>query len=230
MRTLSALTASAGLALAAGTAHAQVALWTFNSVPPDAATNTGTLLPAIGSGIASYLNTSAGNVTGFAAGNPNDTSSPGDNSRWTITGFPTQGTGSGTAGAQFAASTVGAADIIVSFYLRFSNTANRFAQFQYTDDGSNYVNFGSVYEHTLGGDTWALLTYDLSAISSVNNNPDFGFRVVSVFGPNNQYVAAQTNYATSGTWGFDLVQVVPTPGAVALLGLGGLLASRRRRA
>jgi uncharacterized protein (TIGR03382 family) len=232
MRTHFVLSAVAALTLAAGAAQAQVALWTFNSVPPDAATNTGTLLPAVGSGIASYLNTSPGNVTGFATGNPADTSSPGDNSRWTITNFPAQGTGSGTAGAQFAASTVGATDIIVSFYLRFSNTANRFMQFQYTTDGSTYTDFGGVYEHTLGGDTWVLLSYDLSTISGVNNNPSFGFRVVSVFGPNGQYVAARdiSSYGTTGTWGFDLVEVVPTPGAMALLGLGGLVASRRRRA
>jgi hypothetical protein len=103
-------------------------------------------------------------------------------------------------------------------------------------------------------------TVDFSAVAGASNNAGFGFRIVSIFSPSafNQnstlsygateaYMRANAdakfapeagsgtgNYATTGTWRFDNVTVsgalIPAPGAVALLGVAGLAAGRRRRA
>lgn len=75
---------------------------------------------------------------------------------------------------------------------------------------------------------------DLSSISGANDNPNFGFRIVSSFDNGAAYSASSGgSYATTGTSRFDMVTItgtqVPTPGATALLGLGGLIAARRRR-
>ncbi|MBU6413992.1 MAG: PEP-CTERM sorting domain-containing protein [Planctomycetes bacterium] len=224
-----AMLALAGLA---AVANADVITqWTFNSNPADANTATGTLTPATGSGTAATL---AGNTQVFNSGNTNDTSSPGDNSRWSVTTFAAQGTGSGARGVTYNVSTAGYTGISVNYWHRFSNTSNRFSQVEYTLDGSTYAVFTS-FENTSGGDAWNNYNVDFSSVAGANNNASFGVRITSIFGGAGSYVASNStsNYATTGTWGFDLVTfngtLVPTPGSVALMGLGGLLAARRRR-
>lgn len=224
-----ALLALAGLA---AVANADVITqWTFNSNPADANTATGTLAPVTGTGTAATF----GAVTNiFNGGNTNDTSSPGDNSRWSVTTFAAQSTGSGTRGVTYNASTAGYTAISINYWHRFSNTSNRFSQVEYTLDGSTYSVFTS-FENTAGGDAWVNYNVDFSSVAGADNNANFGVRITSIFGGAGSYVASNntSSYATTGTWGFDLVtfngSLVPTPGSVALMGLGGLLAARRRR-
>ncbi|MCU0688901.1 MAG: hypothetical protein MUE97_04070 [Phycisphaerales bacterium] len=88
---------------------------------------------------------------------------------------------------------------------------------------------------TGAGDDWFNgRSVNLTGIAGVNNNPNFGFRVLASFGDGTTYLPSGTgNYAGTGTARFDMATVtgtlIPTPGAVALLGLGGLVAGRRRR-
>jgi hypothetical protein len=224
-----ALLALAGLA---AVANADVITqWTFNSNPADANTATGTLAPATGSGTAAAL---AGNTQLFNSGNTNDTSSPGDNTRWSVTTFAAQGTGSGTRGVTYNVSTAGYTGISINYWHRFSNTSNRFSQVEYTLDGSTYA-IATSFENTSGGDAWNNFNVDFSSVAGASNNANFGVRITSIYGSTGNYVASNStsNYATTGTWGFDLVTfngtLIPTPGSVALMGLGGLLAARRRR-
>jgi len=234
-------------------ASAQITQWNFNSIVPDAATGTGTTTPNIGTGSISNI---GGTTTTFASGDASGGSSDpatGDDSGWNLTTFPAQSAGSGTAGLQGLASTAGFSNISVSWDLRTSNSGSRYYQFQYTLDGSaaipSYIPFGGDANNVFtsgGGDFWNNNNLvDLSSVAGANNNANFGFRIVSVFspvgftnltpvtfGPNQGYRAANADdraYATSGTWRFDMVTVVPAPGALALLGLGGLALSRRRR-
>jgi MYXO-CTERM domain-containing protein len=148
--------------------------------------------------------------------------------------------GSGTAGVGFTTSTTGWENIVVSWDQRFSNTSSRFFELQYTLDvtaGSpTWVTFGGTRESTGGGDFWLNNNQaDLSGEAGVANNANFGFRIVSVFGPGGAYVASSPTgtYAGTGTWRFDYVTVrgteIPAPGSVALIGLGGLIGLRRRR-
>jgi MYXO-CTERM domain-containing protein len=228
---------AAGLTAAAASADI-VSQFDFNSVPADASATTGSLLPSTGIGTAS---TQGGITFTFGNGNANGGSTDpvvDDDTGWQTLTYPTQGNGSGTAGVRFDVSTAGFSDIAIAWDQRFSNTSSRFYQLQYTLDGSvaNPVWLETAaLENTGGGDFWANNnSVNLAAAPGVSNNPLFAFRIVSVFGPAGAYVPSNSGstYAASGTWRFDMVTVrgvVPTPGAVSLLALGGLFAARRRR-
>lgn len=108
-------------------------------------------------------------------------------------------------------------------------------------------------------DNFYSFSVDFSGVAGAADNADFGVRIVSIFSPlafnqnaslsyaaNTAYMRANAqatyegtpgvgtgNYAATGTWRFDNVTfsgaVIPAPGAIALLALGGLVGSRRRR-
>jgi len=232
------LCAIAAPAFLTAAASAQIAQWNFNSVPADANTGTGTTLPNIGSGtIATIGGVTSSFSSGDATGGSTDPVT-GDDSGWQTTSYAAQGTNPGTAGIEAFVSTVGFQDIVVSWDQRLSNTSSRFFQFQYTLDGATFSAAGlagdGIFEATSGGDFWYNgRTVDLTAVAGASNNASFGFRIVSVFDPalGNAYSASTStsSYASTGTSRFDMVTVVPAPGALALLGLGGMALSRRRR-
>ena len=231
MKLISPLVVTTALiALTHAASGAVVTQWTFNS--SNAAL---TLTPYIGTGTATYVGGTAANTTGIATGWVDDTTavSPVVNNRWTMTTFPAASAASGTAGAQFAVSTAGFENVIISFGLRNSNTSSKYAQLQYSTNGTDFTNFGEVITGT--GDLFTSVSRDLSSLTTTDNNSSFAFRVVSVFAPGTSaYAAAKSTsaYGVGGTYGFDLVTVngtaIPSPGAVALLGLAGLVARRRR--
>lgn len=239
MRTLALIAALS----AAGVANATVVTqWNFNSNPPDGSGTTGSLVPNIGAGTASLFGGATGTfASGTVNGGSTDTA-PADNTAWNTSTYAPQSTGSGERGVQFAVSTVGVTDgIFVTFDIRHSNTSSRFVQFQYTIDGSNWTSagltldgaaFDGIFEGT-AGDTWFNnRRVDLFDIPGVLDNADFAFRLTPVFGPAGGYVAASATgtYGPTGTLRYDMVTVqTPAPGAVALLGLGGLVMARRRR-
>lgn len=239
-------------------AQAQLALaqWNFNSVVPDANSATGSVLPSFGSGSATTL---AGVTATFAAGSPRDLAS--DNTAWSLGGWPTAGVGSGTAGVQFMTSTLGALGLIqISFDLRQSATASERFQLQATADGVNFFNvsggvpnFGTVgnnldtafsatglYVNTVAASSQAFvqnISYTFAAGSAFQNNPNFGFRLVSVFdGMAYDAAGASSTYSSSGTLRIDLVtvstiQAVPeaATGAWAAVVLGAAFGARRYR-
>lgn len=225
--------------LTSGMAQAAVVTqWNFNSPTADGNTGTGTLLTAIGTGTASLV---GGTTSTFASGDASGGSSDpavGDDSGWNLSTFAAQNTGDKTRGAQFAVSTVGFENVVISYDLRHSNTASRYEQFQYSLDGVNFVDFVT-FDGNLG-DTWFNgRSVDLSSIAGADNNASFAFRVVSTYAPSTTAYAASnptSTYGTSGTWRFDMVTVnaAPVPEAstyammLAGLGLVGLMAKRRR--
>jgi PEP-CTERM motif len=231
--------AAAAAALLAGTAQAGIVTqWNFNSVVPDTSTTTGSTVASIGAGTVSAI---GGTSASFASGSANGGSSDPvtvDDTGWGITTFPSQGNGPKTAGAFFLVSTLGWQDISIAYDLRHSNTAaaNEFVQIT-LDGGASFADVASFIGNA--GDTWFNgRSIDLSSIAGADNNPLFGFRVVSGFGPAGSYVASNpaSSYATSGTWRFDMVTVnalapIPEPGALALMfaGLGVVAGVARRR-
>jgi hypothetical protein len=217
---------------------ATVTQWNFNSTVADATVGTGVTTPAIGSGTASLV---GGTTSTFASGDASGGSSDpatGDDSGWNISTFAAQSAGNKTRGAQFAVSTVGFANIAITYDLRHSNTASRYEQFQYSLDGVNFVDFAS-FDGNLG-DTWFNgRSVDLSSIAGADNNANFAFRVVAAFAPSTSaYEASKSTstYGTTSTWRFDMVTVSATPVpeastyAMMLAGLGlvGAVAARRR--
>ena len=193
---------------AAATAdRANIATWNFN---------TDSTLPSTGSGVLTLVN----GVTGtFNTGSPNDAAIP--NRGLNTTGYPAQGAGSGTAGAEFAVSTVGFSQVIFKFDQRHSNTSSKYVKVLYSINGTAFIDAPGGQFNAEAGDTWYPdRTVDLTGVAGVDNNPNFKVRVVSIFDPVlvGAYSAsrASSSYAGTGTLRFDLVSIsgealVPTP-------------------
>lgn len=238
---------------AVGFSNAQVlTVWDFNGT--SATTVPGGNLsptPSIGVGTASLL---GGITSSFSSGTANGGSSDPvittpNNYGWQTTTYAAQGAENGARGVQFAVSTVGKSDVVVKFDTRHSNTSSRWVRFDYSADGGTSWTLGTAAANSIfqgnAGDTWFnLRTVDLSAVSAVENNANFQFRMVTIFGPatgsyddNTTYTsyAASTGtstYAGSGTLRWDMVRVeaVPEPGTMAALAAGiSILVARRRR-
>jgi uncharacterized protein len=228
-----------------------ITTWDFNVSTGGA--NVGTTTASFGSGTASLVGVST--TATFASGDGSSDPAFGTNADdgWNISTFPSQGQGNLTRGVQFLVSTVGRSNIQVQFDQRHSNTSSRYVAFQYTVDGTTWVNAlqtmmsastGSVTSNEQtgsnagglfvanAGDTWFNnRTVNLSSITAVNNNANFGFRILSTFAPSTStYISSELGtsgqYGTGGTWRFDMVEVesVPEPttiiGGMAALGVG----------
>jgi hypothetical protein len=212
--------------------HAQIIVthWNFNSTPPDARTTTGSLAPASGSGTAAGF---GGVTVSFSDASGSTSPVTTDNSGLGLATFPGQGTGSGSRGAEFRVPTVGYEQISVRWDQRFSSTASRNYEFQYSLDGTTFTPFAQL-RNTAGGNAWMNGNLvDLGSVAGVSDNPNFAFRVVSVFEPGTSAYAASapgSSYSGSGTWRFDemMVQgtpttaVIPEPPEYALLAVGTL--------
>jgi endonuclease/exonuclease/phosphatase family metal-dependent hydrolase len=184
-----------------------IAHWSFNSVQPDNDTTTGTLAPAIGTGTA----TPVGGVThSFTASNgSSDTFT--DNSNWRITGWPVQGVGNKSHGVRFTVSTAGYRNIRLVWDQRNSNTASKYARIQYTTNGVHFIDHHVIVMPT---ETWVKeQEVRFSALPGVDNNPAFGFRIVTEFestatgvGPD-AYAPSNpgSTYGTGGTLRFDMI-------------------------
>lgn len=201
-------------------AQTTVVFWDFNSNPGDANSGTGITTPAIGTGTVSLI----GGVTSpsFNAGSPNDPNTA-DNAGWQTTSYPTISASPKTAGIQIAVSTVGYSNIVLDFDQRLSNTAANTWVLQYTSDISiptpiwtDAQTFTFTPAPSGTGDTWYSRSYDFSAITALNNNPNAGFRVVSDFGNATQYLAARSTstYSGTGTSRFDLIKVSSLPSVI----------------
>jgi hypothetical protein len=199
---------------------AQITLkqWNFNSNPTDGNTATGINTPNIGTGTI----TSIGGISQiFADGaGSSDPAVNADDSGYQTSGYPTQGAGDKTAGIQFLVSTVGYQDIILTWDQRHSNTASRYVQVQYTINGTDWIDF-QVYDLVNAGTAvWVnTLTADFSAITTVENNANFGVRIVSTFAPSTTAYAPTNTGSTynpaTGTWRFDMITVTGTDAAQA---------------
>jgi len=191
------------------------AQWNFNSVTPDGDTTTGSTAPSLGSGTASMVGGVAANGSGFATGNTVlDPAGSTDNSAWNTTSYPASGNNK-TAGVQFALSTAGIQNIVVSWSQQSSKTGGKYFRQQYsTNSGANFIDFPTAAVLLLATNFYAF-TNDLSAMPGVSNNSNFVFRIVAEFqstatgSTNAAYVAANagSTYASSGTTRFDMVSV-----------------------
>ena len=158
----------------------------------------------------------AGSVAGIGGvttasnngGGPSDPASP--NSALEVSTFPAATAANNTAGIELAVSTVGQSNIFLTFDQRPSNTSpKRTTVFYSTDGGTNWVNFGFYDAPT--GDGYFSRSYDFSAITALNNNPNARFKLVAGFSDatNTAYTAATntSTYATTGRWRFDMLTV-----------------------
>jgi hypothetical protein len=249
-----AATGVLALALAAPAAAATITQWDFNG----ALGVNNAPAPSLGAGSATPvgMTNGANNADILAAGGPPFSSDPAATNRaWRIRGSVSNGwsgTTSLLSGARFNASTAGYNDIVVSLDMTATDGSPRHGQFQYTLDGTNFVSFGSIIDFNVGNDEWVNgRTWDLSSVAGANNNPLFGFKVVSAFSPaaftnanglqaaNTAFQRADTETGVytggAGNWRFDMVTfsgtAVPEPTALVLMAgsLGFVAVAQRRR-
>lgn len=143
---------------------------------------------------------------------------------------------------QFSVSTLGFSSINVSYDQTGSSTGPGLFIFEYSTDGLNFTSFGAT--NTISLSTWTpgtfmsgfTFSYDLSAISALNNASSVFFRVLDT-APTTGGAINGGNVGTSGTDRIDNFLVnglvsVPEPSSVALCLVGGfafLAALRRKR-
>jgi hypothetical protein len=186
----------------------KLAQWNFN----------GTTNPSTGQGTARLV----GGVTAtFNLGTLSDPA-PTNNTAWNSAGYPAQLTGNRSAGVEFAVSTAGYQDVLLTWEERHSPTASKYTRLLYRSNGTNYI-VGVGFTNPVS-DNFVYYMADLSGAPGVADNPNFAFRLVSEFessalgGTNDNYAATLTgqNYGSSGTIRFDQVTVFAQPFSPAL--------------
>jgi len=169
-------------------AQGTIAGWNFNLSTTNTSTGTGTLSLIGGTGSATYINNGGTQALAFAD-------------------FPALTVGSGTAGIRFATSTVGYTGISISFDTYGHNQSSRWQQYEYTTNGSTWT----VLSNNNGGLSSSFATTTLNFPASCDNNPNFAFRIVSIFNPSGgtQYEQVQGGgyNGNNGKWYFDNVGI-----------------------
>jgi hypothetical protein len=191
-----------------------ISQWNFNSTPPDGDPGTGTLTASVGYGTVTFLN---GITNTFSDGSTNDPASGPDDSGLSTSHYPAQGTSNKTAGVQFNLSTTGYSNIVVRWDQRTTSTASKYFRLQYSTDGATFMDYPTPLEAQLDS-TYEARTNSLAAITAVNNNPNFAFRIVAewestaALSGTNGYVVRGSGYSVSqGAVRFDYVTITGTP-------------------
>jgi hypothetical protein len=125
--------------------------------------------------------------------------------------FPVQSTNPKTSGIQLNVSTVGYKNILFSVDVRQGGSSANKMMLQYTVDGINWEK--AITYTTDDDDTWYLRNYNFSSIPAVNNNSNFGIRLVTNYDDDvltaTVYVPVKSTvlYAPSGPIRFDNLKI-----------------------
>jgi hypothetical protein len=206
-----------------------IAAWDFNAprtLPSgDSNPNTGTLQPFVGWGSLTNIGGTTNSFGSPPAGGATYTSDPwtGDNSGLRLGQFPAASSGNKTAGIECFASTAGFEKIRLTWDQENSASASKYWRLQYTTNGTTWTDADLITANaqatvTSSPDWQKQLSADLSTKPGVNNNPSFGFRLVSEFeqsatgAGSDAYVGnvSGTSYGTGGTLWLDMVTVSGT--------------------
>ncbi|HEV2696198.1 MAG TPA: immunoglobulin domain-containing protein [Verrucomicrobiae bacterium] len=191
-----------------------IAQWNFNSAPADGSLSTGSTLPSTGSGTASLI---GGATATFATGDTTfDPAGSTDNTGWNTATYPAQGTANKTRGPQFAVSTVGRQNIVVTWSSEATSTGSRYSRMQYSTNGTDFTDYSVAATNAT---TFTVKTNGLAFVSGANNNANFAVRFMAEFEStaagtaNANYVSGDTTktYSTGGTVRYDMVTISGTP-------------------
>jgi hypothetical protein len=135
--------------------------------------------------------------------------------------FGIVGSGQNGLTVTFAVPTVGFEDIIVSWAVRITSTGHDDTAFEWSTNGTDWNTI--IDPVTVSAtSTYEAKSYDLSSVTGVDNQSAVQFRLT--FG---------SASATNGSFRLDNVLFsgtsVPEPASMAMLAMGGLLLTRRRR-
>ncbi len=146
---------------------------------------------------------------------------PSPNFSWGTDNYPAATANSNKLnGAQFNVSTVGARNIRVAYQSRLSSTASEFERLQYTTNGTTWLDYpaSSTFAGlaSTSGNGWYPFSYSLIGFPGVDNNPNFGIRIVTEYqstaaygvGTTNAFVGVANTYGTTGTVTYDLLAFI----------------------
>ena len=209
-------------------AQATIASWTYDPVLGTPSNPT----PNVGSGSSSVVNLGVTPITTqglnpASSGCSSSTSS--GNNAWHHQNFD-PGSSNEKNGIQYYVSTFGYSGIKLSWDQYFSDSAPNTVRLQYTIDGINWVPFamtnpgnttkcagtvsGGCFVMDNGG-VFRRVTVDFTGIAGVENNQNFGIRILASHYPTTSQFRKcndNTSQATNtGTWRFDNVNFTGTP-------------------
>jgi len=194
----------------------EITRWDFNVTNNYTATNP---LASIGNGTAFAVPTPQVTNFTFAPGalfDPSQLAPGATNQGWTLSGFASTATNK-TAGFQFNVSTVGYTNLMLTWTERHSATGSKYMRVQYTTNGTDFID-GDVI--TVSAVAYQFYTSDLSAKPGVNNNPNFGVRLVAEYENTatgdtvTNYAGATSGFGASGTIRVDLMTIFGSMGSV----------------
>ncbi len=140
------------------------------------------------------------------------------------------GTGNANNGRNitFNVSTVGFANIVVSFATQGTSTGFNSNQFQYSLDGISFVDFNPPFTPATAFGTTPLV-FSLTAIVGLNNNPNAAFRIVFNGATSSTGNNRIDNIVVEGTSTASATIPEPTSALLLLSGVGGFYRLKRRR-
>lgn len=190
----------------------ELAVWNFNDSNLNVDRGSGTLT----------TNIIAANIL-FAAGTTNN-ARMGDIAGQALSLQGGSGTANNGRNLTFNVSTLGFSNIVVSFATQGTSTGFNSNQFQYSLDGINFIDFGSLYT-PLAAFGSVPMVFTLSSILGLNDNPNAAFRIVFDGATSSTGTNRLDNFVVEGT-----NSTIPEPATAMLLlaGLGGLYKIRKR--
>lgn len=137
------------------------------------------------------------------------------------------GTGNANNGRNitFNVSTAGFSNIIVSFATQGTSTGFNNNQFQYSLDGTAFVDFGPTYVPAAAFGSVPLV-FSLASVPGLNDNPNAAFRIVFNGATSSTGTNRIDNFAVEGSPS-DIPE--PTTAVLLLSGLSSLYGLRRKR-